>query len=144
MFKNIVVIFVTHKTKLKPFFVGVGLAKKFDASLTIVECLYQSTPKFHFFETKSDKKQVENQKKEAQKFLEKLEKIAEESNISIKTKIAITDSIPSWIVEYVHSKRVDLLIIDHPDLSEFEETHYDDIIQSVSRKVKVPLLLLKS
>lgn len=144
MFKNIVVIFVTHKTKVKPFFVGLTLAKKFDASLTVIECLYKSAPQFHFFETKSDKKQVENQKKEAKKSLEKLEKFARDSNMSIRTKIAITDSIPSWIVEYVHSNKVDLLIIDHPDLSEFEETHYDDIIQSVSHKVKVPLLLLKS
>jgi hypothetical protein len=144
MFKNIVVIFVTHKTKVKPFFVGLGIAKKFDANLTVVECLYMSAPKFHFFETKSDKKQIEDQKNEAKKSLEKLEKIANDSNMSIKTKIAITNSIPSWIVEYVHSKKVDLLIIDHPDLSEFEEAHYDDIIQSVSHKVKVPLLLLKS
>ena len=144
MFKNIVVIFITHKTKVKPFFVGLGLAKKFDADLTVVECLYKSAPKFHFFETKSDKNQIETQKKEAKKSLEKLEKIASDSGISIRTKIAITNSIPTWIIEYIHSKKVDLLIIDHPDLSEFEETHYDDIIQSVSHKVKVPLLLLKS
>ena len=137
-------VFVTHKTKIKPFFVGIGIAKKFDSNLTVVECLYRSAPKFHFFETKSDKNQIENQKNEAKKSLEKLEKVAKDSNIQIKTKIAITDSIPSWISEYVHSKKVDLLIIDHPDLSEFEETHYDDIIQSVSHKVKVPLLLLKS
>ncbi|HXW01879.1 MAG TPA: universal stress protein [Candidatus Nitrosotenuis sp.] len=144
MFKNIVVIFITHKTKVKPFFVGLGLAKKFDADLTVVECLYKSAPKFHFFETKSDKNQIETQKKEAKKSLEKLEKIAGDSGISIRTKIAITNSIPAWIIEYIHSKKVDLLIIDHPALSEFEETHYDDIIQSVSHKVKVPLLLLKS
>ncbi len=144
MFKNIVVIFVTHKTKVKPFFVGLSLAKKFDANLTVVECLYRSAPKFHFFETKSDKKQIEFQKKEAKKSLEKLEKVAKDSDIQIKTKIAITDSIPSWIAEYIHSNKVDLLIIDHPNLSEFEEAHYDDIIQSVSHKVRVPLLLLKS
>jgi putative NIF3 family GTP cyclohydrolase 1 type 2 len=64
--------------------------------------------------------------------------------MQIRTKVALTDSISEWIIDYVKEHRTDLLIIDHPHLSELEENHYDYIIQAVNHKIKVPLLLLRS
>ena len=40
---------------------GLGLAKKHGADLSVIECVYKIPPKFYFFETKSDKKITEKQ-----------------------------------------------------------------------------------
>lgn len=143
MFKNIVVAFITPKIKTKSFFTGLGLAKKFGASLTVIECVYKEPPKFHFFETKNDKKASEKLMSSAKKELQKLEKAGEESGIVVKTKIALTDSISDWVLNFVSSHKVDLLIIDHPHLSSFEETYYTDIINAIHHEARLPLLLLR-
>ncbi|MEW6044048.1 MAG: universal stress protein [Thermoproteota archaeon] len=144
MFKNIVVAFVTKKIKEKPFFVGLGLAKAFDGNVTVIECVYKKPPKFIFFETKEDLQSVEQQKMTAEKSLHRFEELAKRSGLKIKTKVALTESIAEWIVDYVKEHRTDLLILDHPHLSEFEENHYDYIIQTINHEVKVPVLLLRS
>lgn len=144
MFKNIVVTFVTHKVKERPFVVGLTLAKMFEGKITIIECVYKKPPKFVFFETKDDKKSVQRQKTTAQESLEKFEQIAKEAGIPVKTKVALTESISEWIIDFVKENRTDLLIMDHPHLSDFEETYYDDIIQAINHTVKVPILLLRS
>ncbi len=143
MFKNIVVAFITPKIKAKSFFTGLGLAKKFGASLTVIECVYKEPPKFHFFETKTDKKATKKLFDSAKKELAKFEKTGKESGIPIKTKVALTDNISEWVLNFVNAHKVDLLIIDHPHLSSFEETYYTDIINAIHHEAHLPLLLLR-
>ena len=56
LFKNIAVAIITPTHTKKSFDMGLGLAKKLDANLSVIECVYKIPPKFYFFETKSDKK----------------------------------------------------------------------------------------
>jgi len=144
MFKNIVVAFVTPTIKAKPFFVGLALAEKFDGMITVIECMYKKPPKFAFFETKEDKRSSEEKTHKLKESLKKFVKAANEVKIPIKTKVALTGRIAEWIIDYVHSHRIDLLIIDHPHLSEFEEKYYDEIIETINHKIKIPILLLRS
>ena len=123
MFKKIVVAFITKKFQDKALLVGLGIAQKFSGSITVVDCVYKKPPKFIFFETKEDESSYVETKKKITKGLAKFEKVAKEVGIPIKTKVALTDSISEWLVDYVHDDRTDLLIIDHPHLSEFEEGH---------------------
>ena len=61
MIKNIAVAIITPTHTKKSFEMGLQLAKKFDAELTIVECVYKIPPKLYFFETKLDKKIAQSQ-----------------------------------------------------------------------------------
>ncbi len=144
MFKKIVVAFITKQFKNKSFLVGLDIAQKFEGSVTVVDCVYKKPSKFVFFETSSDKKSYAKTKEKILKNLEKFEKIASEKDIPIKIKVALTDSISDWIVDFVKDKKTDLLIIDHPHLTEFENDHYEFIIKSITDSVKVPILLLRS
>ena len=144
MFKNIVVAFITKQFENKSFLVGLTIAQKFDGNITVVDCVYKKPSKFVFFETGTDKKSYAKTKEKILKSLEKFEKIAKEKDILIKTKVALTDSISDWIVDFVKEKKCDLLIIDHPHLTEFENDHYEFIIKSITASVKVPILLLRS
>ncbi|MFB5609284.1 MAG: universal stress protein [Nitrosarchaeum sp.] len=144
MFKKIVVAFITKQYKNKSFLVGLNIARKFDGSVTVVDCVYKQPPKFVFFETSDDKKSYVKTKEKISKSLEEFEKMAEKRGIKVKTKIALTESISDWMVDFVKDHDTDLLIIDHPHLSEFENDHYEHIIRSITDNVKVPILLLRS
>ena len=67
MFKNIAVAIITPTHTKKSFEMGLGLAKKLDANLSVIECVYKIPPKFYFFETKSDKQITEKQTSQIKK-----------------------------------------------------------------------------
>ena len=143
MFKNIAVAIITPTHTKRSFNVGLALAKKFDSELSIIECVYKIPPKFYFFETKSDKKTLQNQISKLKKELKKWEEIAQKKGIKIKTKFALTDSIAHWVIDYVKEHKVDLLIVDYPKLSLIEENHYDDIINMIHHKSNCNILTTK-
>lgn len=143
MFKHIVVAFITPSVKLKSFNTGLEFAKKFNADLTVVDCVYQHPPKFHFFETKSDKEATRNLRKKAEKAMKRFEELAKKSKIPTKTRVVLTDNIAHWVIDYVSTHEIDLLIMDHPHLSSFEEAFYEDIIHAIHHEARLPVLTLK-
>jgi hypothetical protein len=61
----------------------VYIAKKFDAELSIIECVYKIPPKFYFFETKSDKKIMQKQIFKLKEELKKWKEMAQKEGIKI-------------------------------------------------------------
>jgi len=143
MFKRILVVFVGSRIKSKSFLVALGMAKKFDSTVTAINCIYKHVPKFYFFETNSDKKSAEQQKKKASKSLENLEKFADEAGVKVKTRLVLTDSITNWVVDYVKGHKTDLLIMDHPHEPQYDTDFYVDIVNAIHNKVKIPVLMLR-
>jgi hypothetical protein len=143
MFNNIAVAIITPTHTKKSFTIGLELAKKLEAELTVIECVYKIQPKFYFFETKSDKKVEQRQITKLKKELENWKKIAFEKGIKIKTKFALTDSIAEWVIDYVKENKINLLIMDYPKLSMVEATHYDDIINMIHHKARCNILTAK-
>ena len=123
---------------------GLILAKKFDTELSIIECVYKTPPKFYFFETKSDKKIMQDQIFKLKQELKKWKGMAQKEGLRINTKFAITDSIAHWIIDYVKEHKVDLLVVDYPKLSMVEANHYDDIINVIHHKADCHILTIKN
>ena len=122
---------------------GLGLAKKHEANLDVIECVYKIPPKFYFFETKSDKKIKEDQITKIKEELKKWKDLALKKGIKIDTKFALTDSISHWVIEYVKKHKIDLLIVDYPKLSMTEANHHDDIINEIHHKAHCHVLTMK-
>lgn len=120
------------------------MAKKFDGGLTVLACVYKKPPRFVFFDTTKDKQDYQKTKKRISKTLQKLEKMANDVDIPIKTKAVLATSISDWIINFTQKQRTDLLILDHPHLSEFENKHFEDIVKSITNEIKTPVLLLRS
>lgn len=139
--KNIVVVFVTDNPKKKTFYYGLGLAKKFDGEISVLQCLYRPPPTFGFFETKHDEKRRDRKKKSCQKSLEEFVKIGEKSDIPIKIKAILADPVAKGIISYVNSRDFDLVILDSPKLKSFEEAYYENTILELHKNLKHPLLL---
>jgi len=138
----VAIITPTH-TK-KSFYMGLGLAKKFNAELSIIECIYKIPPKFYFFETKSDKKIMQKQIFKLKEELKKWKEMAQKEGIKINTKFALTDSIAHWVIDYVKEHKVDLLVVDYPKLSMVEANHHDDIINIIHQKAHCHVLTMKN
>ena len=143
-FRNVAVAIITPIHTKKSFELGLEMAKKFDSELTVVECMYKTPPKFYFFETKSDKKLTQNQTTKLKKELENWKGIAQKQGVSIKTKLALTENISHWVIDYVKEHKIDLLIVDYPKLSIEEITLFDDIINEIHHKSHCHLLTTKS
>ena len=143
MIKNIVVAIITPTHTRKSFDLGLEITKKFEADLTVIECVYKIPPKLYFFETKSDKKIAQAQLAKIKEELDNWKKIAQKKGIQIKTKFALTDSISHWVVDYVKEHKTDLLIVDYPKLSMVEATLYDDIIKTIHHESHCHLLTTK-
>lgn len=143
MFSNITVAIITPIHTKKSFDMGLQLAKKFDSSLTIIECVYKIPPKFYFFETKADKKITQSQISKIKAELEKWEKIAQKNGIKIKTKFILTDSVAHSVVDYVLENKTNLLVVDYPKVSMVEATLYDDIINTIHHEARCHLLTMK-
>ena len=123
---------------------GLVLAKKFDTELSIIECVYKTPPKFYFFETKSDKKIMQDQIFKLKQELKKWKGMAQKEGLRINTKFAITDSIAHWVIDYVKEHKVDLLVVDYPKLSMVEANRYDDIINLIHHKSHCHILTMKN
>ena len=142
--KKIVVAIITPTHTKKSFDLGLEMAKKFDAELTVIECMYKTPPKFYFFETKSDKKTTETQIDKLKTELENWKAIAQKQGVPIKTKFALVENISHWVIDYVKDHSIDLLIVDYPKLSQEEITLFDDIINHIHHKSHCHLLTMKS
>ena len=144
MFKNITVAIITPTHTKKSFELGLGLAKKLDAELSVIECVYKIQPKFYFFETDSDKKIMQKQTTKLKEELKKWKELAQKEGVKINTKFALTDSIAHWVVEYVKEHTVDLLVVDYPKLSMVEANHFDDIINTIHHEAHCHVLTTKN
>ena len=144
MFKNIVVAIITPTHTKKAFEMGLGLAKKHDSQLSVIECVYKIPPKFYFFETKSDKKITQNQIQLIKDELKKWKELALKEGIKINTKFALTESIAHWVIDYVKENKIDLLVVDYPKLSMIEANHHDDIINEIHHKAHCHVLTMKN
>ncbi|MDB4849326.1 universal stress protein [Nitrosopumilus sp.] len=143
-FRKVAVAIITPTHTKKSFELGLEMAKKFDSELTVIECMYKTPPKFYFFETKSDKKLTQSQTTKLKKELENWKGIAQKQGVPIKTKLALTENISHWIIDYVKENNIDLLIVDYPKLSIEEITLFDDIINVIHHKSHCHLLTTKS
>ena len=143
-FRKVAVAIITPRHTKKSFELGLEMAKKFDSELTVIECMYKTPPKFYFFETKSDKRLTQNQTTKLKKELENWKGIAQKQGVPIKTKLALTENISHWVIDYVKENNIDLLIVDYPKLSLEEITLFDDIINEIHHKSHCHLLTTKS
>ena len=141
--ENIVIVFLTTNYKKRAFTYGINLAKKLGSKVTLLNILYREPPVFGFFETKHDKNRQEKKKNQAEKFLKILEQEAKKFEIPIKTHVRFSDPLSRGILSYVNERDFDLLILDHPKLTNFEESYFGNTICELHKGLKCPLLLLK-
>ena len=141
--EKIAIVFITSTHKKKSFNYGLNFAKQFGSKITLLVALYKQPPMFGFFETKGDKKQREEQKKLAEKSLDELIKKGEEVEVPIKKHVILSDTVSKSVSSYLNQREFDLVILDHPKLSKFEESYFGNTVCELHKELECPLLIIK-
>ena len=119
------------------------IGKKFDSEITFVKYIMKEPPKFGFFETSGEKKQHEDELKEAQESLSRLEEKAKKENLTVTSQAISTESFAEDLISYIESNKLDLAIIDVHSLDEAEELEHKDLVHKIFKNTSCPILTLK-
>ena len=143
MFKKILVIFTTTTHTEHTYEATFEIAKKFDSEITFVKYIMKEPPKFGFFETSGEKEQHNNELKEAEESLSRLEEKAKKENLTVISKAISTESFAEDLISYIEENKVDLAIIDVHSLDEAEELEHKDLVHKIFKNTSCPILTLK-
>ena len=141
MFENILVVFFTFENTEHVTSMAFSIAKKYEAKVDVLKCIYKEPPKFVVFETKSEKKQHQQRLADAQDSIKPLEAIAKESGLSFQSEVVFTEELSEYVTTYVKSNKVDLLIMDTSQHHEGEDNK--DLVNRIYKEIDCPTLTLK-
>lgn len=118
------------------------LIEKHDSKITFLTCIHDKAT-FGFFKTKSDKKEIEELKKKAQKNHERLKKDAEKNGIPSNSKIIKSDLESHSIVEYATEHNIDLIVMSRSKVgTHAEKLYYNSTVDAVFKKSPCPFLYI--
>jgi nucleotide-binding universal stress UspA family protein len=126
----------------RAFEYALDLAKKYNASISIISCVSLQVPTDPYFGTAY----VETTKllrEDAFNSISKLEPKLKESKISFKTEVLDVISITESLTSYAESHNVDLIVIGSRGLGGFKKLLLGSVASGVSQHSKCPVLIVK-
>lgn len=121
---------------LKPFL------EKHQCKMVLLTCI-RDRASFGFFKSKSDKKEMANEKKRAEKHHANVKKKVEQFGVSTISKIVKSDLESETIAEYAKKEDVDLIIMSKSKLrTHAERVYYNSTVENVFKKTSIPFLYI--
>ncbi len=143
LFQNILIPVDLSTQSTRVFKVALDIAKKYNSKITILTCLELDASHHIYYEARPSSKQIKKQSKIVKKYFEKLESLAEKSNISIKSKILTSGSAVNSIVTFAKSQKHDLVVIGSHGRTGFDKLLLGSVANGVSQKVNCPIMIVK-
>ena len=126
----------------RAFEYAVDLAKKYNATISIVLCVVIQVPTDPYFGT-AYMETTKLLREDAISSISKLEPRLRESNISFKTEVLEVISITESLISYAESHSVDLIAIGSRGLGGFKKLLLGSVASGVSQHSKCPVLIVK-
>jgi len=143
LFKNILVPFDLSTQSTRAFKVALDIAKCRDSKVTLLTCLEGDAWHHKYYDARADSELIKKQKKVSQKYIEKLESLAEKNNVSVKSQIITSQSVVNDIVNYAKSRKYDLIVIGSHSRTGFDKLLLGSVANGVSQKTRCPVLIVK-
>ena len=143
LFKNILVPSDLSNKSFHAFKIALDMAKKYDSKITILTCIQVDTWHHKFYDSRADAELLKNQKKVITTYIEKLEKLANKSNISIKSQILRSVSVVKDITTYAKSHKFDLIVMGSHGRTGMDKLILGSIANGVLQKSSCPVLIIK-
>ena len=143
LFKNILVPFDLSNKSFHAFKIALDIAKKYDSKITILTCIQVDTWHHKFYDSRADAELLKNQKKTITPHIEKLENLANKSNISIKSQILRSVSVVKDITTYAKSHKFDLIVMGSHGRTGMDKLILGSIANGVLQKSSCPVLIIK-
>jgi len=142
-FSKILVPFDGSSHSIKAFKTALDIAKKHKSKIYVLTCLEKENLGAWYIDKRVNKKIVQDAKKYAKNFLEKLEKMSKESDVDISIHIEETKSISKKIIDFSNSKKINLVVIGSHGHSGFDRMILGSVSNKVSQLAKCPVLITK-
>ncbi|AFS81059.1 UspA domain-containing protein [Candidatus Nitrosopumilus koreensis AR1] len=118
------------------------LIEKHDSKIIFLTCIHDKAT-FGFFKTKSDKREIEQEKKKMEQYHERLKKEAAKFGIPSSSKIIKSDLESRSIIEYARDQNVDLIVMSKSKMgTHAEKLYYNSTVDAVFNKTPCPLLYI--
>ena len=143
LFKNILVPFDLSNKSFHAFKIALDIAKKYDSKITILICIQVDTWHHKFYDSRADAELLKKQKKTITPHIEKLETLANKSNISIKSQILRSLSVVKDITTYAKSHKFGLIVMGSHGRTGIDKLILGSIANGVLQKSSCPVLIIK-
>jgi nucleotide-binding universal stress UspA family protein len=124
---------------------AIDMAKKLDASLTVLYIVSPATYMDFGYANVGKKKEIESiEKKQAQREVNKVKKKAMDKRVTVKTYVLIkTTSVVKEIVEYAEKQKIDLIIMGSRGKTGFKKMLLGSVASGVVTYANCPVLVVK-
>lgn len=120
-----------------------NLAKSLDSEILVLTCI-KDRATFGFFKLKSDKENIKNQKKWAEKRISQLQTECDEKGISMKSKIVKCDIISNEVIDYAKKENVDIITMSNSkNRTPAEKMYSESMVDKVMEKTPCTFVLIK-
>lgn len=143
MFQNILVPFDLSTQSTRAFKVALDIAKNYNSKVTLLTCLEGDAWKHKFYDSRADEELLKKQKKVTEKYLEKLESLANKNKVTVKSQIIKSKSVVNDIVTFAKSRKYDLIVIGSHGRTGFDKVLLGSVANGVSQKTSCPILIVK-
>ena len=143
MFQNILVPFDLSTQSTRAFKVALDIAKNYNSKITLLTCLEGDAWQHKFYDSRADAALLKKQKKVTEKYLEKLESLADKNKVTIKSQIIKSKSVVNDIVTFAKSRKYDLIVIGSHGRTGFDKVLLGSVANGVSQKASCPILIVK-
>ncbi|MBM2819851.1 MAG: universal stress protein [Nitrosarchaeum sp.] len=143
LFKNILVPFDLSNKSFNAFKIALDMAKKYDSKITILTCIQLDTWHHKFYDSKADDQLLKKQKKTIISHIEKLENLANKSNISMKSQILRSVSVVKDITTYAKSRKFDLIVMGSYGRTGIDKLILGSVANGILQKSSCPVLIIK-
>jgi len=143
LFQNILVPFDLSTQSTRAFKVALDIAKNYNSKVTLLTCLEGDAWQHKFYDSRADAELLKKQKKVTEKYLEKLESLADKNKVTIKSQIIKSKSVVNDIVTFAKSRKYDLIVIGSHGRTGFDKVLLGSVANGVSQKTSCPILIVK-
>lgn len=143
MFQNILVPFDLSTQSTRAFKVALDIAKNYNSKMTLLTCLEGDAWQHKFYDSRADAELLKKQKKVTEKYLEKLESLADKNKVTVKSQIIKSKSVVNDIVTFAKSRKHDLIVIGSHGRTGFDKVLLGSVANGVSQKTSCPVLIVK-
>jgi len=143
LFQNILVPFDLSTQSTRAFKVALDIAKNYNSKMTLLTCLEGDAWQHKFYDSRADAELLKKQKKVTEKYVEKLESLADKNKVTVKSQIIKSKSVVNDIVTFAKSRKHDLIVIGSHGRTGFDKVFLGSVANGVSRKTSCPILIVK-
>jgi len=143
LFKNILVPFDLSSPAHHAFKVALDMAQKYNSKITLISCVEEDTWHHKYYDSRIYSQLLKKKRKIAEKYMEKLEVLANKSGVSIKFQVLRSTSAVKDITTFAKSKKMDLIVMSSHGRTGWDKLILGSVANGVIQRTRCPVLLIK-